>query len=107
MLVHKPPQPTPLPSTCTRDMFLPQVFNNYSVQIQAAWVLKMRALTGLVFVEDLEDDDALVDSVLDSEILASVPRPGTSLRLPVTGTYVPTIFVGRVGAIYANFSSHV
>lgn len=50
-------------------------------------MVKMRALTAQVYVDDIEDEDGLTDCVLDSEVMATVPRPGTSLRLPMTGGY--------------------
>lgn len=48
----------------------------------------MRALTLQVYVDDLEDEDGLADSTLDNEVMATVPRPGTSLRLTTTGQLI-------------------
>ncbi|CAG0881082.1 unnamed protein product [Cyprideis torosa] len=51
---------------------------------QAAWSLKTRALSAEVYVDDLEaGDEGLVESVMDDNSIATVARPGTSLRTPV------------------------
>ncbi|XP_033229875.1 tetratricopeptide repeat protein 8 isoform X2 [Belonocnema kinseyi] len=52
---------------------------------KAAWVLKMRALTLQVYVDDIEaEEEGIADTVLDNPAVAKVPRPGTSLRNPGT-----------------------
>jgi tetratricopeptide repeat protein 8 len=52
-----------------------------SPQLQGPWELKMRAMTQRVYVDDIEaEDDGVVDDPLDTEILATAPKPGTSLR---------------------------
>ncbi|KAG7203779.1 hypothetical protein KM043_013800 [Ampulex compressa] len=52
---------------------------------QAVWVLKMRALTLQVYVDDIEsEEEGIADSVLDSYTISSMPRPGTSLKQPGT-----------------------
>lgn len=64
--------------------------------LQAAWVLKMRALTEESYVDDLEnDEDGIVEILLDDEAVAQVARPGTSLRTgnisgPTQGMRPPT-----------------
>ena len=45
----------------------------------------MRALTSQVYVDDIEaEEEGLADTVLDNPAIATVPRPGTSLRNPGT-----------------------
>ncbi|OXU24111.1 hypothetical protein TSAR_010125 [Trichomalopsis sarcophagae] len=52
---------------------------------QAVWVLKMRALTLQVYVDDIEaEEDGIAESLLDNDTIASMPRPGTSLKNPGT-----------------------
>uniref|UniRef100_A0A672L514 Uncharacterized protein n=1 Tax=Sinocyclocheilus grahami TaxID=75366 RepID=A0A672L514_SINGR len=52
---------------------------------QAAWSLKTRALTEMVYVDELEvDQEGIADMMLDESSIAQVARPGTSLRLPGT-----------------------
>lgn len=56
---------------------------------QAAWCLKMRALTQRVYVDDIESEDAPEMDFLDENVVATAPRPGTSLKTaappPTTG----------------------
>ncbi|XP_030753275.1 tetratricopeptide repeat protein 8 [Sitophilus oryzae] len=59
---------------------------------QAAWCLKMRALTQRVYVDDLESEESPQDDVLDENVVASAPRPGTSLKS--TSTAVPFTALG-------------
>lgn len=47
---------------------------------QAAWVLKMRALTLSVYVDDLESEEMPEGDFLDDSRVATAPRPGTSLN---------------------------
>ncbi|XP_014238958.2 tetratricopeptide repeat protein 8 [Trichogramma pretiosum] len=55
---------------------------------QAVWLLKMRALTLQVYVDDIEaEEQGLAETLLDNDTIASMPRPGTSLRQP--GTALP------------------
>ncbi len=49
---------------------------------QSAWVLKMRALTEQVYVDEVEIDEDGIAEMLDENILAQVTRPGTSLKTP-------------------------
>ncbi|XP_076665274.1 tetratricopeptide repeat protein 8 [Andrena cerasifolii] len=52
---------------------------------QAVWVLKMRALTLQVYVDDIEgEEEGIAESLLDSYTISSMPRPGTSLKNPGT-----------------------
>ncbi|XP_015789086.1 tetratricopeptide repeat protein 8-like [Tetranychus urticae] len=50
---------------------------------QAFWLLKMRSLTSQVFVDDVEaDEEGIAELLMDDNAISSVPRPGTSLRVP-------------------------
>ncbi|KAF7272712.1 hypothetical protein GWI33_014524 [Rhynchophorus ferrugineus] len=60
---------------------------------QAAWCLKMRAMTQRVYVDDLESEDAAQEDVLDENVVASAPRPGTSLKTSSTAA-VPFTALG-------------
>uniref|UniRef100_A0A4X2L275 Tetratricopeptide repeat domain 8 n=1 Tax=Vombatus ursinus TaxID=29139 RepID=A0A4X2L275_VOMUR len=52
---------------------------------QAAWILKTRALTEMVYVDEIDvDQEGIAEMVLDENAIAQVARPGTSLRLPGT-----------------------
>uniref|UniRef100_A0A673HX55 Uncharacterized protein n=1 Tax=Sinocyclocheilus rhinocerous TaxID=307959 RepID=A0A673HX55_9TELE len=52
---------------------------------QAAWSLKTRALTEMVYIDEVEvDQEGIADMMLDESSIAQVARPGTSLRLPGT-----------------------
>lgn len=51
---------------------------------QAAWTLKMRALTQKVYVDDIESEELPEGDFLDDSRVATAPRPGTSLKLPTT-----------------------
>ncbi|XP_044754057.1 tetratricopeptide repeat protein 8 isoform X2 [Coccinella septempunctata] len=53
---------------------------------QAAWCLKMRAITQRVYVDDIETEDALESDIFDTNIVATAPRPGTSLKTSVAST---------------------
>ncbi|CAH0386517.1 unnamed protein product [Bemisia tabaci] len=49
---------------------------------QAAWTLKMKALTAQVMVDDIEvEEEGIADSVLN-ETMATTARPGTSFKNP-------------------------
>ncbi|XP_046612806.1 tetratricopeptide repeat protein 8 [Neodiprion virginianus] len=55
---------------------------------QAIWILKMRALTLQVYVDDIEgEEEGIAESILDNDTIAAMPRPGTSLKNP--GTSLP------------------
>ncbi len=49
---------------------------------QAAWALKMRALTEQVYVDEIEIDEDGIAEMLDENAIAQVSRPGTSLKAP-------------------------
>ncbi|XP_014677351.1 PREDICTED: tetratricopeptide repeat protein 8-like [Priapulus caudatus] len=52
---------------------------------QAAWALKMRALTEQVYVDEVEnDEEGIAEMLMDDNVIASVSRPGTSLNTPAT-----------------------
>ncbi|XP_034942233.1 tetratricopeptide repeat protein 8 isoform X2 [Chelonus insularis] len=52
---------------------------------EAAWLLKMRALTSQVYVDDLEtEEESIAETFFDNYTIAEIPRPGTSLRNPAT-----------------------
>lgn len=43
----------------------------------------MRALTMQIYVDDIEaEEEGLAETLLDNDTIASMPRPGTSLRNP-------------------------
>ncbi|KAM6133242.1 tetratricopeptide repeat protein 8 isoform 4-T4 [Phoenicopterus ruber ruber] len=52
---------------------------------QAAWSLKTRALTEMVYVDEIDmDQEGIAEMMLDENAIAQVARPGTSLKLPGT-----------------------
>nr|XP_056707135.1 tetratricopeptide repeat protein 8 isoform X2 [Euleptes europaea] len=52
---------------------------------QAAWCLKIRALTEMVYVDEIDvDQEGIAEIMLDENAIAQVARPGTSLKLPGT-----------------------
>uniref|UniRef100_A0A8C8S8G0 Tetratricopeptide repeat domain 8 n=1 Tax=Pelusios castaneus TaxID=367368 RepID=A0A8C8S8G0_9SAUR len=52
---------------------------------QAAWSLKTRALTEMVYVDEIDvDQEGIAEMILDENAIAQVARPGTSLKLPGT-----------------------
>uniref|UniRef100_A0A3Q2VYH0 Tetratricopeptide repeat domain 8 n=1 Tax=Haplochromis burtoni TaxID=8153 RepID=A0A3Q2VYH0_HAPBU len=52
---------------------------------EAAWSLKTRALTEMVYIDEIEvDQEGIAEMMLDESSIAQVARPGTSLRLPGT-----------------------
>ncbi|XP_030307811.1 tetratricopeptide repeat protein 8 isoform X2 [Calypte anna] len=58
--------------------------SEYSV-FQAAWSLKTRALTEMVYVDEIDiDEEGIAEMILDENAIAQVARPGTSLKLPGT-----------------------
>ncbi|XP_008947912.1 PREDICTED: tetratricopeptide repeat protein 8-like, partial [Merops nubicus] len=51
----------------------------------AAWSLKTRALTEMVYVDEIDlDQEGIAEMMLDENAIAQVARPGTSLKLPGT-----------------------
>ncbi|NXG07636.1 TTC8 protein, partial [Sakesphorus luctuosus] len=58
--------------------------SEYTV-FQAAWSLKTRALTEMVYVDEIDmDQEGIAEMILDENAIAQVARPGTSLKLPGT-----------------------
>ncbi|XP_074764612.1 tetratricopeptide repeat protein 8 isoform X1 [Athene noctua] len=58
--------------------------SEYTV-FQAAWSLKTRALTEMVYVDEIDmDEEGIAEMMLDENAIAQVARPGTSLKLPGT-----------------------
>uniref|UniRef100_A0A8C3GKE2 Tetratricopeptide repeat domain 8 n=1 Tax=Cairina moschata TaxID=8855 RepID=A0A8C3GKE2_CAIMO len=56
----------------------------YSV-FEAAWSLKTRALTEMVYVDEIDmDQEGIAEMMLDENAIAQVARPGTSLKVPGT-----------------------
>ncbi|KAM9788103.1 tetratricopeptide repeat protein 8 isoform 1-T1 [Syngnathus typhle] len=52
---------------------------------EAAWSLKTRALTEMVYIDEIDvDQEGIAEMMLDENAIAQVARPGTSLRLPGT-----------------------
>ncbi|KAJ8396887.1 hypothetical protein AAFF_G00012100 [Aldrovandia affinis] len=52
---------------------------------QAAWSLKTRTLTEMVYIDEVDvDQEGIAEMMLDESSIAQVARPGTSLRLPGT-----------------------
>lgn len=47
---------------------------------QAAWCLKMRAMTQRIYVDDIESEEIPENDFLDENVVASAPRPGTSMK---------------------------
>ena len=59
------------------------IFSVSAGSLQAAWILKARALTQQVYMDDIEaDEDGIADTVMDDNSIAQVARPGTSLKTP-------------------------
>ncbi|KAK4876175.1 hypothetical protein RN001_012597 [Aquatica leii] len=48
---------------------------------QAAWCLKMKALTKRVYIDDLDSEEVIAGDFLDNDTVASAPRPGTSMKV--------------------------
>ena len=56
---------------------------------KAAWYLKTRAMTENDFIDDCDlEEDTLGDLIVNEEVMNSLPRPGTSLSRPLTGSRV-------------------
>lgn len=61
------------------------IYNAMILLHQAVWVLKMRALTLQVYVDDIEgEEEGIAETLLDNYAISSMPRPGTSLKNPGT-----------------------
>eukprot|EP00940_MAST-03C_sp_MAST-3C-sp2_P001179 g1179.t1 len=57
---------------------------------KAVWILKCRSLTLRDWVEDVDtvEEEGIGDLLLDDNVVASVPRPGTSLLRPMTSARI-------------------
>lgn len=54
---------------------------------QAAWSLKLRALTEQTYIDEVEyDEEGMAEMLMDDNAIADLARPGTSLARPVTGS---------------------
>jgi len=54
---------------------------------ETSWFIKTRALTQSVYVDDMDvEEESIADIMLDENAMAKAPRPGTSLRRPLTGS---------------------
>lgn len=49
---------------------------------QVAWLLKMRALTEQLYVDETEVADEGLANILDDNAFQQAPMPGTSMRQP-------------------------
>ncbi|XP_038113838.1 tetratricopeptide repeat protein 8 [Culex quinquefasciatus] len=82
---------------------------------QGPWELKMRSMTQRVYIDDIEADDDVAEDILDTQTIATAPRPGTSIRTtaaasaagkataagarPRTGTGRPITGISRPGTL--------
>ncbi|XP_055542257.1 tetratricopeptide repeat protein 8 isoform X2 [Wyeomyia smithii] len=84
---------------------------------QGPWELKMRSMTQRVYIDDIEADDDVPEDILDTQTIATAPRPGTSIRTaalnnstitgkasaagtrPRTGTGRPITGISRPGTL--------
>lgn len=58
---------------------------------QGAWVLKTRALTEQIYVDEVEvDEEGIAEMLMDDTAIAQVARPGTSLKKPGTSANGPS-----------------
>ncbi|GLE06635.1 hypothetical protein PINS_up016029 [Pythium insidiosum] len=65
--------------------------------LRSAWVTKTKALTQETYIDDSElEEDGAADLLLDDNVMASMPRPGTSLNRP--NTRAGTSAGGRSGS---------
>ncbi|XP_017784582.1 PREDICTED: tetratricopeptide repeat protein 8 [Nicrophorus vespilloides] len=62
---------------------------------QAAWYLKMRAMTKRVHVDDIDGEDAMTEDLFDENAVAAAPRPGTSMKTTKTLPMRPVGSAGR------------
>ncbi|KAJ7404709.1 Tetratricopeptide repeat protein 8 [Willisornis vidua] len=77
---------------------------------QAAWSLKTRALTEMVYVDEIDmDQEGIAEMILDENAIAQVARPGTSLKLPGTsqgGGPSPAVRYNCLNSLSINTSQH-
>jgi len=58
---------------------------------QGAWMLKTRALTEQIYVDEVEvDEEGIAEMLMDDTAIAQVARPGTSLKKPGTAINGPS-----------------
>ncbi|KAM4665174.1 tetratricopeptide repeat protein 8 isoform 1-T1 [Discoglossus pictus] len=56
-----------------------------NLNVKAAWSLKTRALTEMVYVDEIDvDQEGIAEMMLDENAIAQVARPGTSLKQPLS-----------------------
>mmetsp|Transcript_6828 Transcript_6828/g.11284 ORF Transcript_6828/g.11284 Transcript_6828/m.11284 type:complete len:517 (-) Transcript_6828:220-1770(-) len=56
----------------------------------AVWFLKTRALTMVDYIDDTDmEEEGIAEILMDDNALAKAPRPGTSLKRPMTGAQRP------------------
>ena len=52
---------------------------------KAMWFIKLRALTGKAFVDDMDmEEEGVAEILMDDNAMSKAPRPGTSLRRPMS-----------------------
>ena len=87
----------PLSTVCPQPVSLPYLIL-YDFFLQAAWTLKTRALTEQVYVDEVEvDEEGIAEMMMDDNSIATVARPGTSLKKPGTSQTGPSQGVRWVG----------
>ena len=60
-------------------------------RMMQVWWVKCRALTNQSWLDDTEiEEDTVADVLMDDNAIAALPRPGTSLNRPQTGTNGPS-----------------
>uniref|UniRef100_A0A7N4PK18 Tetratricopeptide repeat domain 8 n=1 Tax=Sarcophilus harrisii TaxID=9305 RepID=A0A7N4PK18_SARHA len=61
---------------------LQRIISSIYLKPIAAWILKTRALTEMVYVDEIDvDQEGIAEMILDENAIAQVARPGTSLKL--------------------------
>jgi tetratricopeptide repeat protein 8 len=57
---------------------------------KAVWFIKLKALTGKAFVDDMDmEEEGVAEILMDENAMQKAPRPGTSLRRPMSGAVGP------------------
>lgn len=52
------------------------------------WLLKVKTLTAKDWIDDTEmEDEGVAELLMDENSMAAAPRPGTSLKRPMTGAH--------------------
>jgi len=53
---------------------------------KAVWMIKLRALTGRAYIDDMDmEEEGVAEMLMDDNAMQKAARPGTSLKRPVTG----------------------